>query len=78
MKTAIKKWGNSLGVRIPKTISEKLDLFDGTDVELILTEDGILIQKPKKETLEDVLNRISESNKHSETDFGDAQGEEIW
>lgn len=32
MKVA--KWGNSLAVRLPKAIVEKLELKDGDDVEL--------------------------------------------
>ncbi len=78
MKTAVKKWGNSLGIRIPKTLSEQFELIDGSDVELIVTDEGILIQKPQIETLNDVLNQISDSNLHEETDFGSSEGLELW
>ncbi|TNE73441.1 AbrB/MazE/SpoVT family DNA-binding domain-containing protein [bacterium] len=78
MKTAVKKWGNSLGIRIPKSVSEKLDLFDGSNIELIVTEDGLLVKKTHQEKLETLLNQINEDSIHYEVDFGDAEGKELW
>ena len=34
MATKIQKWGNSLGVRIPKALAEQLGLTAGTRVEV--------------------------------------------
>lgn len=45
MKATINKWGNSLGIRLPKSLSEQYKLSDGIDVELIQTDKGILIKK---------------------------------
>src|SRR5438552_479582 len=29
----VQKWGNSLGIRVPKSIAEQVDLRDGTEIE---------------------------------------------
>lgn len=43
IKTTIKKWGNSLAVRIPQSLVDKLNLHDGNEVVLDLTDKGILL-----------------------------------
>ena len=42
-RAKLSKWGNSLGLRIPKEISEKYNLTDENDVILIQEKDGIKI-----------------------------------
>ena len=42
MTNEIKRWGNSLALRIPKDISQTLGVTDGSQVEMNL-EDGKLI-----------------------------------
>jgi len=34
MATEVPKWGNSLGIRIPKSVAEQAELADGTEVDL--------------------------------------------
>ena len=41
MHSQVQKWGNSLGIRIPKTIAQKLHLHSGSHVELDLLLDRI-------------------------------------
>ena len=36
MKTSVSKWGNSLGVRIPKPFADEAGLTPGEIVEMIL------------------------------------------
>lgn len=50
MQTKISKWGNSLGLRLPKSILNELDLT--VDTKLNVTQsDGKIILTPLKETL---------------------------
>ena len=35
MKTTVRKWGNSLAVRIPKAISEELSIDEKTEMEMV-------------------------------------------
>lgn len=79
MRTAVKRWGNSLGVRIPKSILEENSLKEGSEINII-SKDGTIIFEPvkKKYNLKDLLEGINESNLHGEISTGDSVGEEIW
>jgi len=77
MEVVIKKWGNSLGVVIPKVIANDFNLKDGSSVE-IENSNGNIIISPKRNNLTDMLSRINSSNIHDEADFGQASGKEVW
>ena len=77
MEIVIKKWGNSLGVRIPNIIARELHLKDGSPVE-IEDNNGNIIISPKKYNLHDMVSKIDKSNIHAEYDTGTVEGKEIW
>lgn len=79
MEAVIKKWGNSLAIRIPISVSREAGIDDGTIVN-IQVEDEVIMIKPyrKKYHLKDLLNQVNESNIHGETQTGGALGKEIW
>ncbi len=56
METVIKKWGNSLGVRIPTLIAKSMNFNDGSPVELKNTGHGILITSKQNTTLCEMLH----------------------
>lgn len=82
MATVIaQKWGNSLGIRIPKEAADKIGIYQGTEIELHIAEnEKIITLKPKKlqkqYTLEDLLSKITPENQHKEIDFG-TEGREL-
>ena len=78
MEAKIQKWGNSLGIRIPMLFLKDLSLGNGSVVEIEEENDRIVIKLSKKVELESLLSRISDDNLHSETDWGGAEGDEIW
>ena len=79
MKTKIQKWGNSLGVRLPKHIAEQKALKEGVGVSVLLKDDQIVIEPAKKATtLKTLLSKIDESNVHTETDWSAERGKEVW
>ena len=79
MTTKVKKWGNSLAVRIPDEFAENLDLKDGSVVGFKQTKNEIIITKTKpKYTLEDMMKGITKKNRHKEYDWGKPMGKEIW
>ena len=45
MQTRVQKWGNSLGVRIPRGLAEEVGLGAGSEVSLS-TKNGELVVKP--------------------------------
>jgi antitoxin MazE len=71
MKTKVQKWGNSLAVRIPKDVAEKVALRQGMEMELIAENHQITLkpQKPNP-TLEELVSQITPENRHEEIDFG--------
>ncbi|MDI9470436.1 MAG: AbrB/MazE/SpoVT family DNA-binding domain-containing protein [Bacillota bacterium] len=46
--TRIQRWGNSSVVRLPKQVLQKAQLADNDKVEIVATEQGILIRKVKR------------------------------
>ena len=80
MKTQLAKWGNSLAVRIPKPVALAAKLKTGDDLEVDVDGPGrVRIRKRKqKPTLEQLVSRITPENRHSETDWGDPVGKELW
>jgi antitoxin MazE len=80
MQTRVQKWGNSLGVRIPRGLAEEVGLGAGTEVTLS-AKDGELVVKrsvPARLNLDDLLAKVSEDNLHSSVETGSAVGAEIF
>ena len=78
MKATVRKWGNSLAVRIPKAISEELCIEDKTEMEMV-TREGLLILEPKhRYQLKEMLDGITDENLHGEIDTGRRTGVEEW
>lgn len=81
MKTEIKKWGNSLGFRLPKGIVEQLNLRDGSAVELELVTGGVLLKPTKlrrsRYNIEELLEGVSRDSIHLLED-DEPVGREVW
>ena len=78
MEAVVKKWGNSLGVRIPNFIVRELSLKDGTVVDINDKGKVIIIRPVHKKKLSEILSNINEQNIHKEIETGDPVGKEIW
>lgn len=75
----MRKWGNSIGVRIPAGILTELNLSAEIKVD-VRAEAGRIIIEPiidSQETLEQLLGQITPDNLHSEIDFGQPVGKEL-
>ena len=80
MQTKIQKWGNSLGLRIPKSFAEEAGVEAGSLVDLSI-EDGHLLIRPVRRPrikLTSLLRKITSKNLHKEVRTGDAVGKEVW
>ena len=79
MEAQIKKWGNSLAVRIPKSVARRLALEEDCSVGLTC-EGAVLTIRPLKPRLrlDDLLEQVSETNRHGEVQTGGPVGEEAW
>jgi antitoxin MazE len=78
MEAVIKKWGNSLGIRIPNLIVRELSLKDGSPVEIHDKGNEIIIKPKQKDQLALMLKKINEQNIHEEIETHGPVGKEIW
>ena len=80
MLAKIQKWGNSLALRIPKTLAEETGLSSESPVEIKIVDGQIHIVPLQKTVyeLEDLLAGITADNLHDEVDTGDITGNEVW
>ncbi|MFC5560330.1 AbrB/MazE/SpoVT family DNA-binding domain-containing protein [Ureibacillus thermophilus] len=75
------KWGNSLGIRIPKEVADKLGIKQGSEMILSISEkDEIITLQPKKRrkkyTLEELVSQITPEKRHEEISF-EMEGREL-
>jgi antitoxin MazE len=78
MEAIAKKWGNSLGIRIPNFIVRELSLKDGSSVDINNNGNEIIIKPIKKTKLTEMLSKINEQNIHKEIETTGPVGKEIW
>lgn len=80
MVTKVQKWGNSLGLRIPKSYAEEADIVNGSQVEISVQDGDLLIHSVEKRKfdLDDLLKQVRKDNLHDEIDTGDPVGDEAW
>ncbi|MGH2698568.1 MAG: AbrB/MazE/SpoVT family DNA-binding domain-containing protein [Actinomycetota bacterium] len=79
IQVRIQKWGNSLALRIPKSLAEDAGVNAGSLVDFRAVR-GKLIATPLrgKYELEELLAGVSKANLHGEVDSGEALGQEVW
>jgi antitoxin MazE len=82
MKTSssVKKWGNSLAVRIPSSVVQDLGLSENSSVQIF--SNGIIAtiqpKKRKKINLDELVAAITPDNIHKEVNWGRPVGKEVW
>ncbi len=80
MKTRIRKWGNSLAVRIPRPFAEETNLREDSAVD-VSVQNGKLVVVPLAKpapSLEELVRQIKPRNRHDETETGGPVGNEVW
>lgn len=77
--TTIQKWGNSQGVRIPKSLLDMLQWADNEQLILSTDKNKIILEKaePRKNIMELFENYDGEYIP-VDVDWGQPVGEEIW
>ena len=81
MKSQIGQWGNSLAIRLPKFVTESLELEVNESLEFSL-EEGKIVLKPVRESLpelslDELLAEVTEPPE-PEIDWGKPMGKEFW
>jgi antitoxin MazE len=77
--TQIAKWGNSLGLRLPKSVAREVHVGEGDTVE-VLVDNGAIVIRPGRPrySLDELVRRITTRNRHHETEWGTRVGHEVW
>ncbi len=72
------KWGNSVGLRLPKHVIDHLGLEAGSSLD-VSVEDGKIVFLPVRlYDLEELVSGITDENRHGEFDWGEEAGKEQW
>ena len=79
MQTVVRKWGNSLALRLPQHFVADLRLDEGATVSLTI-EDNALVVKPARKTynLAELLKDHKPEHNHTEAVWGKPMGKEVW
>ena len=77
--TQIAKWGNSLGLRLPKAVAREAQLDEGDTVD-VSVKNGTIVVRPTRPTysLDTLVAKITPRNRHGESDWGAPVGHELW
>jgi antitoxin MazE len=80
MNGQLRKWGNSLAVRIPKPVAEAAKLREGDPLEFKVNGARVIEIRAAqtKPTLEQLIQGITPENRHGEQDWGRPVGRELW
>lgn len=77
--TQIARWGNSLGLRLPKPMAHEVDIREGDTVEMSVQDGAIVIRVARPVySLDELVEKITPRNRHGETDWGSPRGREQW
>jgi len=84
MKVKVAKWGNSLGVRLPRAAAEAAGLKAGSEVDVEAERGQIRLRTPipktSRQLLEEMvaeMKRLGPENEPETVDWGPDRGSEI-
>jgi antitoxin MazE len=73
----IARWGNSLGVRIPRATLEDAHFREGDRVEIVCRDGQIIIAKAQRRTLDELVAQMTQDNGHEDL-VPNTVGNERW
>jgi antitoxin MazE len=77
--TQVSRWGNSLGLRLPKSVAREAHLDAGDTVEVSVDNGSIVIRPSRpRYSLDELVRRITPKNRHHESEWGGPLGDEVW
>jgi len=82
MKTTVSKWGNSMALRIPKSLLEASKLAEGSEVEISLIDGKIILEPQEKEVRDGWEHAAMEAHNNGDDkvllDFSNEFDKEEW
>jgi antitoxin MazE len=79
MEVILKKWGNSVALRLPSSLLKQASLAENQRVD-ISAKRGVVVVKPAQRrtyTLSELIAGITRKNRHDSIDFGAPVGREL-
>ena len=76
--TQIAKWGNSLGLRLPKAVALEAQVGEGDTVDVGQERCNRDPSESSHLLTEQLVARITPRNRHDESDWGAPVGDEAW
>ena len=78
MRVQVARWGNSLGLRIPKDVAQRAGLHEGARVEIEAEGDRIIIAPARpRYVLSELLKGVTPQAMREAFDWGPDRGREI-
>ena len=78
MQSHVARWGNSLALRLPKSIAADVRLHEGSQVDMRIEGNSLVVRPSRpKYKLKDLLANET-PNRSEEFEWGQAKGEEEW
>jgi antitoxin MazE len=79
VQATVAKWGNSLGLRIPRDVAARIGLTEGARVDIETTDDGriIVTRSRRRFTLEELVAGMTPDREHPLEDDGPAGDEKL-
>ncbi len=80
MQTRVQKWGNSIGLRIPRSFAAEVQVEAGSAVDLSIQNGSLLVRplRARKHALGKLLRKVNRRNLHREVSSGKPVGREAW
>ncbi len=82
MLSKVQKWGNSQGLRFPKTILKEALIEVGDEVNISVQDGKIIVELLNKlhntRSLRELVSRIPKDYRTEELDWGPPVGKEEW
>jgi antitoxin MazE len=79
MEAVLKKWGNSIGVRLPSPVLKEARLTQNQRVTISARKGAIVIKasKARQYSLAELVGGITRKNRHAAVEFGQPIGREL-
>jgi antitoxin MazE len=80
MSVTLHKWGNSVGLLLPKPLLEQLGRKEGSVADVKVEGNRLVIEPThrRRYTMAEVLEGFSPDNRPGEVDWGPPVGREVW
>ena len=84
MRVAFRKWGNSLGLQIPKELVDAIGASEGKTAEMRVSDGKLVIEivrtrcRKRRYSLDKLVAGITTDNRHEEIGWASSEGNESW